>query len=254
MDPVRDAALDLLLGSTCVGCARPGRMLCPGCRLGLPTTAAVAWPDPVPSGLVTPWAAGEYAGTLRALVVGHKDRGQWSSARVLAGLLAAAVRAAAGPPDGAPLVLVPLPSRPGSVRRRGYDPTGALARGAARLLLRESYDVLPAALLVSRGRLRAQKDLTASERAANLAGSMTCPAAGLRRLAARRTHARVVLCDDVLTTGATAREAQRALAAVGLDPVAVAVVAATRRRVPTTAGWPVESRTSLSLGPYPWSG
>jgi orotate phosphoribosyltransferase len=39
----------------------------------------------------------------------------------------------------------------------------------------------------------------------------------------------------VLTTGATAREAQRALAAVGLEPVAVAVVAATRRRAATTA-------------------
>lgn len=224
-------------------------MLCAGCLAALPATASVAWPSPVPAGLVTPWAAGEYADTLRALVVGHKDRGQWSFARVLSGLLAASVRAAVGPPDDVPVVLVPVPSRPGSSRRRGYDATGTLVRGAARLLRRESYDALPGALLVSRGGVRDQKDLTASERAANLAGSMCCPAPGLRRLAGRRTRARVVLCDDVLTTGATAREAQRALGAVGLDPVAVAVVAATRRRLPAGGGAPASAHPSESAPP-----
>lgn len=210
-------------------------MLCPDCRGALPITAWPAWPSPVPAGLVTPWAAGEYADTLRALVIGHKDRGQWSFARVLAGLLATSVRTAVGPPDGVPVVLVPVPSRPGSTRRRGYDPTGTLVRGAAILLRRAAYDALPATLLASRGGVRDQKHLTATDRAANLAGSMCCPAPGLRRLAGRRTRARVVVCDDVLTTGTTAREAQRALVAVGLDPVAVAVVAATRRRLPTDA-------------------
>lgn len=251
---MRDAALDLLTGSTCVGCARPGRMLCPACRADLPATAFPSWPTPVPDGLVLPWATGEYADTLRALVVGHKDRGQWSLARVLAGLLAVSVRAAAGPPDGTALVLVPVPSRPGSSRRRGYDPTGALVRGAVRVLARESYDVLGAALLVSRGGVRDQAGLTATERAANLAGSMCCPAPGLRRLAARRTRARVVLCDDVLTTGATAREAQRALSAVGLAPAAVAVVAATRRRLAEVGTVGPSHSGPPSLGPAPGRG
>jgi len=41
----------------------------------------------------------------------------------------------------------------------------------------------------------------------------------------------LLICDDVLTTGATAREAQRALQAAGLPCAAVATIAATRRRV-----------------------
>jgi predicted amidophosphoribosyltransferase len=75
-----------------------------------------------------------------------------------------------------------------------------------------------------------QAGLGAEERAANLAGSMCCRTAVLRRLAARHGRASIVVCDDVLTTGSTAREAQRALEAVGLHVAGVATIAATRRR------------------------
>ncbi|MFC4784128.1 ComF family protein [Nocardioides sp. MAHUQ-72] len=242
-----DAAADLLLGARCVGCSRPGRVLCGGCEAALPEGAAVAWPSPAPAGLATPWAAAEYAGVVRSMVVGHKEHRLLALRRNLALLLARAV--AAGPPTG-PLVLVPVPSRPASVRARGYDPTYALTARAAAVLRTAGHDVVTQRLLRTRPGVVDQAGLDAGARAANLAGSMCCPSPALRRVGRRRPRARFVVCDDVLTTGATAREAQRALESVGLEVTRVAVVAATRRRLPPrTRGLGESSGPRVSPGP-----
>ena len=153
-------------------------MLCGPCRASLPAVPRVRWPQPTPPGLVTPWSMADYDGAVRAMVVGHKDRGQFTFRRVLAGLLVASVRAAVAPYDE-PVVLVPVPSRPGSSRRRGYDPMGTLVRLAVARLRAESYDATAAPLLVSSRRVVDQAGLSASERASNLAGSMSCPSPGL---------------------------------------------------------------------------
>ena len=236
-----DAAADLLLGGCCAGCGRAGRVLCPACAQSLPADARLAWPDPVPEGLAPPWAAGEYAGPLRALVIGHKERRLLGLRDPLAGLLAQSVCAALAGVSPGPVVLVPVPSRPGMARRRGHDPTGRVTTRAARLLRHAGADVVALPLLRTRPGSVDQAGLGAVERATNLAGSMHCPTEQVRRLAARRTHAHLVVCDDVVTTGVTLREAQRALEAVGLPVTAVAAVAATRRRIPTGRGRPLSS-------------
>ncbi len=223
-----DLLADLVVGSTCLGCARPGRLVCPDCRATLDLEARPAWPTPVPAGLEPPWTAGEYAGLLRDLVVGHKERRLLSLRAPLGSLLAGAVAAAVGSAGG-PVALVPVPSRPATVRARGYDATYAMTRRAVRDLRRAGHDAAVVPLLVTRGPVADQSGLGAADRFANLAGSLHCPTPGLRRLRAWRPAVRTVVCDDVLTTGATAREAQRALEVVGLRVTGIATVAATRR-------------------------
>jgi predicted amidophosphoribosyltransferase len=239
-ESVLDGAVDLVLGGECVGCGWPGRLLCPGCAKELPAGAAPSWPTPVPEGLVEPWAAAAYEGTVREMVLGLKERRLFGLAAPLAGLLAAAV--ACELPRGSPVVLVPVPSRPRTVRVRGHDPTHTITVRAARRLSAVGHDVVVARLLRLRRRVLDQAGLDACGRAANLAGSMRAPAGRVRRFVGRCGPVRAVVCDDVLTTGSTAREAQRALEVAGIEVVRLAVVAATRRRLPPDSRGRLENR------------
>ncbi len=225
-----DRAADLLLGGRCVGCGVAGRLLCPGCADGLRGGVGRRWPEPVPAGLVPCWSAGPYDGALRSALLAHKERAVHQLRRPLGGLLASVVEHAL--PPGDTVVLVPVPSRPGVTRGRGHDPTLALTRTAAGRLRAAGHDVVVASLLRSSRGVADQAGLDAAARAANVAGTLRCRQRPLQTLAARRALVRVIVCDDVLTTGATVREAQRALEAVGLPVRVVATVAATGRRAP----------------------
>jgi predicted amidophosphoribosyltransferase len=236
---VLDAFRDLVLGSSCVGCARPGRLLCTSCRAGLDPRPAPAWPTPCPAGLTDPWAATTYDGTVRAMILGHKEHRLLALARPLGELLATAVAAAVSdllPEDGrsVPLLLVPVPSRATTVRQRGHEPTTSLVRVAAAGLTAAGRPTRSVSLLRTRPGLADQSGLGAPARQLNLAGAFRVHTPALRALARSGDRFHVLVCDDVLTTGATATEAQRALRSVGLAPAAAVAVAATLRRTPVT--------------------
>jgi predicted amidophosphoribosyltransferase len=243
---VWDVAADLVLGSTCAVCARPGRVLCPGCRDALPRSGSAAWPTPAPPGLVLPFAAGEYGGPLRALVNAHKERRAFALARPLGHVLAAvvadlllSVAQPAGEPGQDRVALVPVPSRRAVVRARGHDPLLRLTRHAAVRLRRHGERATVHRLLRPARVVRDQAGLDAGDRAANLAGSLRA-APPTRQGDPCRHH--LVVVDDVITTGATVREAQRALEDAGHTVLGIATLAATRRR-----SGPDQGRTSLPL-------
>ena len=238
---MRDAFSDLLLGGRCAGCGRRGRVLCADCEGALPRRGHPVRPHPAPPGLPAVYAAGEYADLLRRLVLGHKEQQAFALARplgrVLAGVLATEVADLRGPPVSL-LVLVPVPSVAATTRRRGHDPVLRMTRVAARTLSAVGRPTVIARLLRIAQPVRDQAGLDAAARTANLAGRLAVRTSAHRALARSEQPVQLLLCDDVLTTGATLAEAQRALTSVGLPAGGAATLAATRRRFPEAVGRP----------------
>ncbi|OEV03043.1 hypothetical protein AN216_13425 [Streptomyces oceani] len=188
------------------------------------------WPSPSPAGLPTVYAAVAYADEARAVLLAHKERGALRLAVPLGGLLVRAIRASgrsvAIPDRGSPLLLVPLPSARRAVARRGHDATRRIARVAAAGLRREGVSARVFPVLRQRRVVEDQSGLSAGQRAWNLRGALEVVpgASGLFR------GARVVIVDDLMTTGASLVEAARAVSTVSDGPPAAAVVAARSRR------------------------
>ncbi|WP_235562137.1 ComF family protein [Marmoricola sp. Leaf446] len=235
---MRDTWLDLVHGGCCVGCGRAGRSLCRACAARLPTRGRPTRPTPCPPGLVACSTAGEYDGLLRALVLAHKEQAVLALAGPLAGCLAVALEPFLDPAGRAPVrtLLVPVPSPRHVVRGRGHDPVLRVARRAAARLRRTSGGVVEVApLLTTRLPVADQAGLDSGARRRNREGTLAVRPGPRAALARTGVPVRVLVVDDVLTTGATVREAQRALEVSGVPVAGVATVAATRRRLPVRA-------------------
>jgi ComF family protein len=207
-------------GRVCADCVdrfAPAAPRCPRCALRLPTPAPSCGrclnEPPVQERTV---CVADYGFPWDRLIADFKFRGQPELAIAFAALMAGAVRAAAQP---LPALVLPVPLAPRRRAERGYDQAWELARRVARAL------ALPArADLLRRPRDTAhQADLPRAQRLANLRHAFAVTASAPAVLAGRR----VALVDDVLTTGATAREAARVLLAAGAAAVDVWVLART---------------------------
>ena len=218
--------LDLLLPQRCLACGRGGPQLCGDCRarlirLGPPLCkrcgAPTAWPVARCRecagrrlAFASARAAVAYDGAARALVAGWKERG-------LRGLAvdAAAIVAELLPPPGGASHVTFVPPDQERLLERGHHPAERLARE-----LGHRWQ-LPCEQLLQRAHGARQAGTSLAERRANVRGAFRSTG---------RAPARLVLVDDVYTTGATASAAASALRAAGARRVDVFCFARTLRR------------------------
>jgi ComF family protein len=144
----------------------------------------------------------------------------------LAGLMARWLSRSARPLLEDADVVVPVPLHRWRLLRRRYNQAAEIARPLAR---GAGLAFLPDALERVRD-TATQGGKSATGRRRNVAGAFAIRAAVLDQLTGRR----VLLVDDVLTTGATAHACARALKAAGAAAVHVAVIAKVRAGADTT--------------------
>jgi predicted amidophosphoribosyltransferase len=210
------SVLDDLLALRCAGCGVAGPAVCADCRLLLlagPTPAGEV--DGVPVVVAT-----RYPPQVGRMVVGCKDGGGWGLTGALADALALAGAAAldavgVGPGD-AGLGVVSVPARRADRIRRGGDPVAAVAHRATRRLSAAGAPVRAVRGLIWVRAADDQGHLPAAARRGNVAGALS---------ARPGLPDRLLLVDDLVTTGATAAAAVAALAAAGSTVVAIAAVA-----------------------------
>lgn len=216
MNGLAERLLDLVFPRRCTGCGRVGSLLCQGCLAGLaplrpPWCRGCGLPlrrgsrcdgcreaAHVP---VTVRSAYPYEGPLREAIIEFKYRGLRSLGPELAVLLAGHLR---DHPTGFD-VIVPVPLTRERQRERGYNQAEVLARALGRMI---DAPVAPDALRRVRSATPQARINARSSRFENVAGAF---GAGATPVAGRR----VLLIDDVCTTGATLQACGEALHAAG---------------------------------------
>ncbi|MCC6349934.1 MAG: ComF family protein [Candidatus Eisenbacteria bacterium] len=216
------AVADAVLPQRCPGCgvaADPDRLLCGACLARIPRLRTILCVRCLSDGregagcrrhrafaVHAPWLFDERAA---ALVHALKYHGRPALAVPLGAEMAAALPAAGRPAD----LVLEVPLHPARLRERGYNQSAALADALAEAI---GVPHLPDALR----RVRAtapQARLGPAARRANLAGAFAIERPSWLR------GRRVLLVDDVVTTGATLDAALSALHDAGAIAAAVAL-------------------------------
>jgi len=194
----------MIFTTRCAGCETPGAPICRTCRFALVSRALPEAPD----GVVV---AAPFSGRVRDVLLGFKYRNRRAVAGHLAGLLVNRLVAAGRGID----VVTWAPTSRRRRRERGFDQAELVARHVARQL------GVPCRRLLDRA------DVDGPQTGRGRHDRLHAP---LFRAHPHVPSARILLIDDVVTTGATLRAASTQLERAGATEVIAAAFAATPDR------------------------
>lgn len=223
--------VETLWPTRCVICDRPGELLCPACRLQLPFIdqwsacpvcgAPFGWLECTECNPVSLRASSRTAvpfercvsalafdDAVARIVRTHKDAGERRLGRLMAFAIACAI-----PPEwlAGDCAVSYIPATAAAISRRGFDHGRAIAGHVADMVGAACIDTL------ERPRSHDQRGLSRDDRFANMRGRFKAVDDAM--------PSRVILIDDVYTTGATLYAASDALREVGVAHVMCATFA-----------------------------
>ncbi|MCD8116880.1 MAG: ComF family protein [Oscillospiraceae bacterium] len=208
--------MDLLYPTRCILCRHPiapGRPdICPACQDTIPRPPSSGQKGDFFSQCVS---ALYYEGPVRSGILRYKFEGVRAYAPAFGEQVAACIYENIES-DYDILSWVPLDA--GRRRRRGYDQTELIAREAARRLCRE----LTPTLKKRRGVQPQSQSDSPERRRANIAGAYTVLEPAMI------AEKRILLIDDIVTTGSTLSECAKTLLLAGAEEVVCATLACTR--------------------------
>ena len=213
MSKFTDWLLDVFFPTKCILCRKPispGRpRICPVCQAIMPTAAGLSLKGDFFSQCVS---ALHYEGNVKKAIRRYKFHGAQAYASAFGELVAERIYEDL---DGKYDILTWVPLAPDRLRSRGYDQTKLIARDAARRLCRELVPTLKKRRGVHAQSLTKSK----AQRKANIAGAFRVPDPALVQ------GKRVLLIDDIVTTGSTLSECAKILLMAGAEEVICATLA-----------------------------
>ncbi len=216
---IKASFLDLLFPLQCLGCGTEGSLLCPSCCLSLPRIKQPLCQrcgTPLNEGNLCPACISHpltidgirslflFGGTVRHAIHQLKYRHLKAMADPLGQLLAEFLHSYPLPSE----VLIPVPLHPKRLRERGYNQATLLAREVSKL---NGLPVDERLLLRQRDTITQARTASSMERRSNVRDAFICRQ-GLH-------GERILLIDDVCTTGATLDACAAALKAAGAGSV-----------------------------------
>lgn len=192
---------DLFFPRTCLGCRRPLQQaaICLKCSIDRNTSD-------------TPFL-GYYEGRLKALIKEAKFRPSPALMHLLAEQFSTIFQSTDQKWD----LIVPIPPSSTTYRKRLFHQTWILAKAAQRRL---SYKIEINECLKLAKPHKQQASLRRAERISNMEGAFVVRTSVLRK--------RILLIDDVITTGATVFSAKQALIEAGADTIDIYCLARSR--------------------------
>lgn len=220
-------AVDFVYPPECAGCNKPGEIWCNDCQesvraitgpicpiCGYPLTRNEVCPDcqetPPPYTALRSWA--EYEGPLREALHNLKYKNDLELANVFSSALVNIIQTAHWNFD----FIIPMPISPNHYKSRGYNQSVVIARPIALTL-----GIPIVSNVVKRIKeTRSQVNLNREERFKNLQSAFSANSAKL-------LNKKVLLVDDICTTGATISSCSKTLKGAGCSEIYCLTIART---------------------------